>query len=580
MTATTATRISIIDRIRRHTTWLVAALLPLLGAGALSSALSSCGGGVAALALGGVGTGGTGLTIGTVVALGSVGVDDHEYDSQAPQYYEDGNATATPATVVGLGQRIHVETDAANNPLTMTVEPTLVGTIQGTPTIHADGVTGSFVVNGVTVVTNIDPAAGPVTFYVGLTDITSLADGTRVQVHGLFHGNAGGTGNTIQATRIALSPATDTATRITGVVTGLAPNATGESFQIAGSGMTVQMTSATPTEPAGAALANGQVVNVLSATAPSGTMIAADNVRIHGLAGTTTTAAVEGLASGSGGVFTVDGVAVDATAPGLPAVHDGDAIVVTGQEDANGTLHASAIRAYATQPAQVRLKGTITGYVSDSRFLVRGVPVDAGGVVVTTVAGGTPAALGNGVYVEITGNPGGSGQGDVVVAASVASSSVPPVGAVVDYLGTIGGFVGDASPFTLRGTFGGVTDPTVTLTDNVQTVNGTEGSLADGKAVEVEGTVTANGLTVYSLTFLGSAPTPSDTNGVVHGYVAGGSAFTVNGIVLTLTGATMFYDGTATSTPPPWFTDGAPVEVNYTQSGGQNLAQSINFDGD
>ncbi len=576
MTATTATRISIFDWIRRHAAWLTAVLVPLLGA----AALSSCGGGIAALALGGVGTGGTGLTIGTVVALGSVGVDDHEYDSQAPQYYQDGNATATPATVVGLGQRIHIETDAADNPLTMTVEPTLIGTIQGTPTIHADGVTGSFVVNGVTVVTNIDPTAGPVTFYVGLTDITSLTSGTRVEVHGLFHGNAGGTGNTIQATRIALSPSTDTATRVTGVVTGLTPNAAGESFQIAGSGMTVQMASATTTEPAGVALANGQVVNVLSTSAPSGTTLTAANVRIHGIVGTTTTVAVEGLVSGSGGgVFTVDGVAVDAVAAGFPAVHDGDAIVVTGQEGANGTLSASAIRTYATQPAQVSLKGTVTGYVSPSNFLVRGVPVDAGGAAVTTVAGGTPAALGNGVYVEITGNPGGLGQGNVVVATSVASSSVPPVGAVVDYLGTIGGFVGDTSPFTLQGTFGGVINPTVTLTANVQTVNGPESSLADGKAVEVEGTVTANGLTVYSITFLGSAPTSSDTKGEVHGYVAGGSVFTVNGVALTLTGTTTFYDGTATSTPPSWFTDGAPVEVNYLQSGGQNLAQSINFDG-
>ncbi len=571
----------IVDWIRRHAARLMAVFVPLLGAAALSVALSSCGGGgIAALALGGVGTGGTGLTIGTVVALGSVGVDDHEYDSQAPQYFEDGNATATPATVVGLGQRIHVETDAADNPLTMTVEPTLVGTIQGTPTIHADGVTGSFVVNGVTVVTNIAPAAGPVTFYVGLTDITSLTSGTRVEVHGLFHGNAGGTGNTIQATRIALSPVTDTTTRITGVVTGLTQSAAGESFQIAGSGMTVQMTSATATEPAGVALANGQVVNVLSTTAPSGTTIPAANVRIHGIVGTTTTVAVEGLVSSSGGgVFTVDGVAVDAVAAGLPAVHDGDAIVVTGQEGANGTLNASAIRTYATQPAQVSLKGTITGYVSASNFLVRGVPVDAGGAAVTTVVGGTPAALGNGVYVEITGNPGGLGQGNVVVAANVASSSVPPVGAVVDYLGTIGGFTSDKSPFTLQGTFGGVTNPTVTLTTNVQTVNGTEGNLADGKAVEVEGTVTASGLTVYSVTFLGSAPTSSDTNGEVHGYAAGGSGFTVNGIALTLTPTTLFYDGTTTSTPPPWFTDGAPVEVNYTQSGGQNLAQSISFDG-
>ena len=570
----------IVDWIRRHAARLMAVLVPLLGAAALSGALSSCGGGIAALALGGVGTGGTGLTIGTVVALGSVGVDDHEYDSQAPQYYEDGSATATPATVVGLGQRIHVETDAADNPLTMTVEPTLIGTIQGTPTIHADGVTGSFVVNGVTVVTNIDPAAGPVTFYVGLTDITSLANGTRVEVHGLFHGNAGGTGNTIQATRIALSPVTDTTTRITGVVTGLTQSAAGESFQIAGSGMTVQMTSATTTEPAGVALANGQVVNVLSATAPSGTTVSAANVRIHGIVGTTTTVAVEGLVSSSGGgVFTVDGVAVDAVAAGLPALHDGDAIVVTGQEGANGTLNASAIRTYATQPAQVSLKGTITGYVSASNFLVRGVPVDAGGAAVTTVAGGTPAALGNGVYVEITGNPGGLGQGNVVVAANVANSSVPPVGAVVDYLGTIGGFTSDKSPFTLQGTFGGVTNPTVTLTANVQIVNGTEGNLADGKAVEVEGTVTASGLTVYSVTLLGSAPTSSDTKGEVHGYATGGSAFTVNGVALTLTPTTLFYDGTATSTPPSWFTDGASVEVNYTQSGGQNFAQSISFDG-
>lgn len=569
--------------MRLPAAWLVALLIPLLG----GIALSSCGGGVAALAMGGaggVGTGGTGMTIGTVVALGSVGVDDHEFDSQAPQYFEDGNPAATPATVIGLGQRIQVETDAADSPLAMTVEPTLVGNIQGTPAIHADGITGSFVVNGVTVVSNFDPAQGPRTFYVGSNDFSSLSAGMRVEVHGLFHAGTPGSADTIQATRIEVLPLRGTTTRITGIVSGLQSNATGPVFQIAGSGITVQCASGTAVEPAGAVLADGQLVNVLASSSPGGILIAATQVRIHELPPTTTPTpngvTIEGLVSHlASGTYTVDGVPVDAHAAGLPTVHDGDAVVVTGLAETSGVLQASAVRAYAAQPAQVLLKGTVTGYVDSSHFLVRGVPVDALGVTPTAIAGGTAAALGNGVYVEIVGQPGGVGQGNVVVAATVASAAVPPVGAVVDYLGTIGGFAGSESPFTLLGTFGGVTNPKVTLTANAQFVNGTEGGLAKGVSVAIEGTVTTAGLTSYSVTFLGTAPDSSDTGGEVRGYAAGGSGFTVDGLALTLTGQTMFYDGTPSSTPPPWFANGAPVEVNYTQNNGQNLVQSVNFDG-
>ncbi len=575
---------------RRPAAWLVAAVLPLLGA----ATLSSCGGGAVALAaLGGVGTGGTGLTIGTVVAFGSVGVDGQEYDSETPKYYQNSDASQVAATAVGLGDRMRVET-SSGSAVAMTVEPSLIGTAQNISPPNSDG-TGSFTVNGVTVVTNFDAAKGPITFYVGLTRFADLTAGMPVEVHGLLSIDPNGNGY-IQATRIVQLPASNAASQITGIVQNLSSNETGPYFTIQGSGTTVQLTASTSLLTSGVSLANGQVVNVSSAqpsTQPSGGgTITADAVRIHSLVGVGGTAQVEGLleANGTGG-YAVDGIPVDLSASGLlgasglSAWTPGDALVVTGQVDAAGTLHATTVRSYAVTAAQVSLKGTITGYVSNTNFLVRGVLVN-----IPSAVGSSTPPLGNGVYVEITGNPGGVtggiGQGDQVIATAVTASTVPPSGATVDYLGTVSNYSSSGGTFQLTAG-SGTTYPsggtmTVTLTSNVAYVNGGASNLSTaGTPVEVEGTYANGSLTVYSVTFLGAAPSSSESEiqGVVTGLSSGN--FSVNGVALTWTSGTTTFchdcNGTPTTTVPSWFANGANVSVNYTNAG-LNPASTISLE--
>ena len=425
---------------RRPAAWLVAAVLPLLGA----ATLSSCGGGAVALAaLGGVGTGGTGLTIGTVVAFGSVGVDGQEYDSETPKYYQNSDTSQVAATAVGLVDRMRVET-SGGSPVAMTVEPSLIGEVQSSPApafnpTDTTNTTGTFYVNGVKVVTNFDATKGPITFYVGLTKFADLTAGMMVEVHGLFGVDANGNGY-IQATRIVQLPAptsdaTTMAGQITGIVSGLTTDSSSGQQRFTIDGTTVQLTSTTALLTSGVTLADNQVVNVSGIQPVGGGTITAATLRIHSLVGVSGTVQVEGLlATGTGGAtgYALDGIPVYLSASGLLGANSltswiPGAYVVTGTPDAAGVLHATAARAYGSLPASVSLKGTITGYVSHSNFLVRGVLVN----VPSGVSLPSTPALANGIYVEITGNPGGvttggTGQGDEIVATGVTTASAVP----------------------------------------------------------------------------------------------------------------------------------------------------------
>ena len=573
---------------RRPAAWLVAAVLPLLGA----ATLSSCGGGAVALAaLGGVGTGGTGLTIGTVVAFGSVGVDGQEYDSETPKYYQNSDASRVAATAVGLGDRMRVET-SGGSPVAMTVEPSLIGTAQNISPPNSDG-TGSFTVNGVTVVTNFDATKGPITFYVGLTRFADLTAGMPVEVHGLLGIDPNGNGY-IQATRIVQLPApaesaTTMPSQITGIVSHLASDSTGQTFLIGNT--TVQMTSATTLLTTGVPLADNQVVNVVGTQPIGGGPITATALRIHSLAGVSATVQLEGLlATGGGTGYILDGIPVDLSASGLlsggnPSWVAGAAYVLTGQPDAAGVLHATTVRAYSAVPAQVSLKGTITGYVSNGNFLVRDVPVN----VPSSVRPPSTPILGNGVYVEITGNPGGVtagiGDGDQIIASGVTTvSTAPPTGATVDYFGTVTNYSAAGGTFVLNAG-SGTTYPVgstmnVTLTPNVAYVNGSASNLVtSGTPVEVEGTYANGSLTVYSVTFLGSAAV--GTSGEVENWNSSTGAFTVHDVSLTVqrTGGTQtqFWSNGSFSTGsvPSWFVNGASVAVEYNSAG---VAQTISLE--
>ena len=537
----------------------------------LSVLLTSCGGGSTVASSGGVGTGGTGLSFGTVTGFGSVVLDGTPYNSAAPQYFASsdlGDATPAAATAVQLGNQLRIALNAQGTPSMVLIEPELMGPV-------ANLTPAGFSVNGVAVQVNTNPAAGPVTYYSGLTDYAGLSTGMPVEVHGAWGVDANGQGY-VQATLIEQLPATNTITCLTGVVSRW--QAASGTFQIGST--TVQLGAATSITPAGQSLADGQLVHLWSPGPPSasGTLLAGV-VRIRTLQGVGGPVQLGGLVSQlSGTRLQVAGVTVDAGAPALAAAVQGLAlgeyVVVQGQADgATGVLTASSVRAYATRPAEVELRGTITGFVSPGNFLVRGVPVDASGAGVVFSAGGA-ASLGNGVFVDILGQIGG-GSANVVTASSVTVLAHAPDGGTVDYQGTVSALNTASGTFTLTWQQEGVTNTAqVTLAPNVAFSNGAAAQLVNGASVEIEATSSPSAaLLAYSVAFQsvgsgdGTSASTRQTQGVVYNLTS--TSLQLNALTIQINGVVP-KGGT--------LANGLSVEVSFTPSGNQNLANAISID--
>ncbi|MDE2092589.1 MAG: hypothetical protein KGI87_01935 [Burkholderiales bacterium] len=539
----------------------------------LLAALAACGGGGTMVAStgGGVGTGGTGISMGTVTGFGSVVLDGTAYSSATPQYFagtDRDEARQVTSAAVELGGQLQIQLDAQGNPSTVLIAPELMGPVS---TLSAAG----FTVNGVPVRVNTDPHAGPVTYYTGLANYAGLAVGMQLEVHGAYGVDANGQGY-IQATLIEQLLGTNTVTRITGMVTNL--NASAGTFQI--DGLTVHYDATTSVLPAGMNLAAGQMVNVWSnVVPPSGNgVVAAGVIHIRTLQGVSGPVQIGGLVSKlSGTRFEAAGVPIDAGAPALagvlPSLAAGAYVVVQGQSDAvSGVVMASGIRAYATQPAPVELSGTITSYVGPANFLVRGVPVDASHA--QFLNGASPAALGDGVFVDVVGSVSGV-SGNIVTGNSVAVLAAVPDGATVDYQGIVSQLNRAAGSFVLTWQHEGTTSSAaVTLAPNVAFGDGTASQLIDGAGVEIEATNTASGLVAYTVSFhaigaLGGEGTGAflETSGLV--YEVTPTSFVVNGLTIQTNGVTP---------QGGMLVNGAKVEVNFSQSGALNLAQAISID--
>jgi len=536
-------------------------------------ALSACGGAGVGLATvaGGVGTGGTGVVLGAITGFGSVVVDGTAYSSATPQYFassDQGDAVEVSSASMQLGNEVQLQLDAQGNPTSVIIEPELTGAISQVGQVGQ----GRFVVNGMTVRINDQAALGPVTYFSGLSGFFSLAVGMRVAVHGAYGVDPGSQQAYIQASLIERLPDSSAIYRLSGLVSNL--NAAAGTFQLGGS--TVQTSGSTSILPGGTVLANGLWVNVWSNTAlaADGTLHAGV-IRVRSVSGMTGTVQIGGVVSMlSGTQFQVSGIAIDASASALASVVSGLApgeyVVVQGQADSSGSaLVASSIRTYAAQPAQVELKGTITGFVNPGSFLVRGVPVDASQAQLLGPAAG--ASLRNGMFVDVV----GAVDGNVVSAKSLSEASAPPTGATVNYVGTVSQFDAASGSFVLTGSLNeeGASD-TISLAPNVAYANGTAAQFGDGAYVEIEATNTADGIVAYGVIFRmtgagsgGPSGGTLETEGLAYGVTS--TAFQVNGLTIQVNG--VIPQGGA-------LVDGVQVEVEFTQSGGQNLAQGIAVD--
>lgn len=538
--------------------------LLLAASACLSLALAACGGGAAAVALigGGVGTGGTGMVLGTVVGLGSVIVDGQSYSSAAPSYYSasgsDGQAPSN-SQAVEVGARVDLQLGPGGQPDALLIQPEL----EGAPTY--DPTSGTLTVNGVRVLTNGNPALGPVTFYSGLSGLDSgdapAASAPWIEVHGAYGENAAGP--YIQASLIEQVPQASGVTRITGVISAL--NA--QSLSVAG--WTIPLGSGTTiVARAGFTLAAGQLVHAWNS---GGHWV----VSLQGLGSFTGPVQLSGLVyAPTANGFTLSGIPVDtsALAGAAPAPQAGAYVVVSGHGDGHGTLVAQSIQA---APTTLTLRGTITGYVGAGSFQVRGVPIDASSA--SYAAGSSAGQLGNGVYVTIQGQV-SPGSPNVVTAQQVQVSTSPPDGETVDLQGAVSQ-VTDASHFTLQwqteqdGSPAATHDTPVSIAANCAYINGSASSLAAGTPLEVEGTYQNGSLSAYTIKFLpasGSGGT-QEISGRVYSWNSATSTFVLNGITLTVPSGVSV---------PAGFGNGVSVEVRFTPggSGSTGTVQELSID--
>lgn len=546
--------------------WGLAGLLTFV----LSLVLVACGGGgLTAQLPGGVGTGGTGISLGTVVGFGSLVVDGTRYSSATPSYVAASDSAASArvaATDVSLGAQLQIALDASGAPSEVLIEPTLVGTVSQ---VGSNG----FTVNGMAVLVNPVATAGPVTYYAGLRGLSDVKLGMLVEVHGVPGLDANGNAYQ-QATLVSQLASTVQARRLTGPVSGL--DAAQGVFNIGS--VRVQTSAATTLSPSGAVLSNGQWVNVWSATplTSSGTRMGAGAVRLRSLAGRSGQAQVAGLVTSLGsGRLNLAGIPVDVSASALAAtvsgVSRGAYVVVQGSLDpSTGLVAASSLQVAAKQVATVSLQGVITGYVGSNNFLVRGVTVDASQA---SVQGGGLSALGNGVYVQITGAV-ASNSANAVLAQTVVLPASVPQGATVTYRGTVSNWVPAQGTFTLQYQQNGRSQTAaVTLASNVVYRNGLLSRLVNGASVEIEATSSGSLNTAYTVTFQSGSDSSADGSKVFEtegrAYQVGASSFQVNNLLIQRNGVT----ATGGS-----LVDGARVSVHFVQSGGQNLATSIEIE--
>ena len=549
---------------------VVSALLTLLVL-VLSACGGAGGGGGSTTTAGGVGTGGTGIVFGAITGFGSVVVDGTAYSSATPQYFsgsDQGEAVEASAASLGLGKQVQLQLDAQGNPSSVIIEPALVGAVSRLGQ-------GQFFVNGMAVRSNGNAATGPVTYFSGLSGFSSLTSGMQVAVHGSYGLDPSSQQEYIQASLIEQLPGSSTVNRLSGLVSNLA--AAAGTFRLGGT--TVQMSASTSILPGGTVLANGQWVNVWS-NAALGTNgeLRAGTIRVRNLSSMTGRVQIGGIVSAlSGTRFQVSGIAIDGSATALAAVVSsltpGEYVVVQGQADARSSaLVASSMRAYAAQPTAVELHGTITDFVNQGNFLVRGVPVDASQAQLLGAA--SAANLRNGMFVEVIGSV-GSVNGNVVAAKSVSAEGKAPTGGTVNYRGTVSQFDAANGSFVLTGSLDeDGASATIRLAPNVAYANGGAAQLANGASVEVEATKNTGDIVAYAVSFrMIGAPSGSpsagelETEGLAYGVTS--STFNVSGLTIQING--VIPQGGA-------LVNGARVEVEFTQSGGRNLAQEIAVD--
>jgi hypothetical protein len=407
------------------------------------------------------------LVSGTITGFGSVIIDGQRFDDSAVNVSID-SSLSTPAggTLSDLKLGMQVQGTLSGGVLSdVMVRASAVGAVGS-----VDLAASTFTVYSQTI--SVTTTGATPTIFEGVSGLSAIAVGDVVEVHGTLGANS-----QIVATRVERKARTDTAggVRLAGLVTALS----GTSFQLGD--LTVDFSGATVV-PTGKAVANGQLVAVFADAAPVGNKLTAKGVRIATAddgAGYDVGGRIMAFVSVSD--FTVSGIKVDGSSAtfvgGVAAdLALGVGVAVEGTMTA-GVLKATKVRVLKTpEDVKASLSGTVTDFVTNASFKVRGTAVDASAAAYT---GGTASDLGNGANVKVAGKI----QGDLLKADTVEFTAPAATGAI-KLKGEIRDLDASAGTFHFLGV-------NLKLNSDVAYLDGTAADLANGKRVEVTGTAAA-----------------------------------------------------------------------------------------
>ncbi len=419
------------------------------------------------------------IAAGVVTGFGSVFVDGVEIeDATATVITEDKDGKASNS-VLQMGQNIRVEHDGKGTASRITVDAAIIGAVSA-----VDGTKQSLTVAAQKVSANADANAGPLTVWAGgYSSIADVHAGDLVQVHGSPVYDSVSKTYQVVATRIQKTTGL-ASLKVNGKISGL--DTTAKKFTL--NNLTVSYASAV-LRPTGAALSNDASLTVYAPlSALSGSTLSASNIKLNSLQNTAT-AATQAQVGGqmsrydsTAGSFEVQGVKVLVgsanVSPSGARLVNAAYVQVKGTLNADGSVAASSINVREqnanTDLAKVQLIGVISDFVDNSKFVVRGVPVDASAI---KVASACPAiTLANGVGVKVSATQ--QANTPVVLANALACQAAPQL-SVRPTDGTISNVNASASTFTLGSQSGQWNDQTAFV--------GTTSATMSGQAVRVEG---------------------------------------------------------------------------------------------
>ena len=406
---------------------------------------------------------------GVVTGFGSVFVDGSEIEDANASVVTENADGSTTNSVLQMGQRIRVNHDGKGTASKVTVDAAVIGSVSAVGTT-------TLTVAGQSVSINTDSTAGPLTVWGGgYSSISDVTNGDLVEIHGTPVYNSTTSSYKVVATRVQKMTAISSI-KVNGKISNI--NTTAKTFSL--NGLTVAYGSAT-LRPTSATLSNDLLVSAYGPTsALSGTTLTASNVKVNRIqdsTATNTTAQVGGqvsLYNSSANTFEVQGIKVSVSSsttitPTGATVANNAYVKVSGTVGTDGSISATNIQVReqntSSDLAVVKLIGVISDFVNNSSFVVRGIPVDASGIDLTTSC--PNVTLANDVPVQITATQ--QANTSVVLATemkcrSASSTDIRPVDGVISSVDST------AKTFVLTPTRG--TAQTVQWTDNTTFVGG------------------------------------------------------------------------------------------------------------